>query len=188
MNYKQKNLCGRIAQFLFIAGMCMGVGTSALSADNIITPLSVIDAVGDEIAVWVVDTTAGDSNVWSANRPSAGTWSTPVKISGSEFQVNGAKLIASADGSSVVAAWVFVNTDLGIFSLAASQFSTNTGTWTTPAVISTTGQDVAQDFNIAINSNGQVILLWDATLVSTGVGQLWLSSLSVGSWTSAQVS
>ena len=173
MNYLKKRFYGYLLQMLSIGGLCLAA--SSLFGDQIRHPHLVVDTAGNQITIW------------ASRKPVLGSWSTPVIISDTGTAEPGNPQLIVGPAGSVTAVWTFVNVTEGIYSLAASTYTAALG-WSTPTVLSTTNDDVVQDFELGINGLGKVVLIWGSYSVDTGNSHLWNSALNAGSWTTTQVS
>ena len=185
MSYLNKRFCAYCVQIFLIGGICLG--TSSLFSDQIRNPHLVVDTSGNQIAVWEVTASSGDSHIYASRKPVLGSWSTPVIISNtSTEQATNPQIIVGPVGA-VTVVWTYINLTEGIYSLATATYNGLSG-WSSPAVLSTTNDDVIQDFELSINSLGKVVMIWGAYSVDTGNSHIWNSVLSTGSWSTTQIS
>lgn len=116
-----------------------------------------IDAAGNVIAIWR-EFDGTNTNIQSAILPKGGSWSTPVIISSAAGNnIQSYPQIAVDPAGDTVAVWEELN---GANSTIKSSMLPFDGMWSSPIDISTPTTSSSQVPQIAINSSGYVVAVW----------------------------
>lgn len=188
MKYLQKRLSATVAQWLSVMGLCIGSTLSASDAPTI--PQTGYNAHGDQVAVWEVTPNSGSVFIQASTLPLDDSWQTPVTISDTDHESTDPRLAMNTCGD-VVTAWLFIDEVAGVYAINTAMLSSVTGnTWDAPIIISTTNDNVNDDFQLRINEAGKITLIWTAYDMTSGDVHLWNSSAAIGdtSWTTTQLS
>jgi hypothetical protein len=122
-------------------------------------PVVALDDAGQSYAVWHDARPGAARGIYIASRPVGGSWTTPVKIPGSEAGNPGSPTIAAGVTDNVYVAWAsgFPDTRADI----RFAWSTDGGrTWQGPVQVNTDLQDIAGHPNLAVDPQGNVHLVW----------------------------
>lgn len=185
MKYLQKDFFIKTASLLSVVSICMGAGT--LCADDPNLPTIIVDSEGNAVTAWESDG-AESSSILSTLYPdpdNPGNWTSPISVSNGDSEpAIQPKLISTADGNAIVA-WYFANQLTGTFTVMSSTISTSSFSsgWSSQATVTPANHDV-QDFQMKINSSGEVVIFWIAYNSDTSANEAWTSTMSTfgGSW------
>ena len=136
-------------------------GTAALIEANTgdaQLPQVAIDASGNALAVWrLFDGTV--NNIW-ANRytASTGLWGTATLIETSSGNANLPRIAVDASGNALAVWYQFDGMRDNIW---ANRYTASTGLWGTATLIETNNAGVANNPQIAIDSSGNALAVWD---------------------------
>ncbi len=156
---------------------------SSLSADSIEWPQIRLDNTGNTLAVWDVATNAGSHYIDFSYKPNGGSWSEPNTISTNGIDSYYPTVVMNPSGDAV-AAWLITDPVWSITSICVSQYTQSTGTWSSPAVLSSSNELVDQNYDLRIDDAGNIVLIWKSYLISSGTNAILSSSSSIGnSWT-----
>jgi fibronectin type 3 domain-containing protein len=155
-----------------------------------------VDATGNATAVWIE---AGYDavnfvyyyDIW-ANRYSAGTWGTPVRISdtsvgGASFNAGLPQIAADSNGD-VIACWRQSEGTI-YHTMWCNRYAS--GAWGSPVQVSLAGQDVLDTIEMDVDGAGKTYLVWNQTAndgstsentwLATYTGSVWTGPLLIGS-------
>lgn len=189
MKYLQKRLSAQVAQWLSIMSLCIA-GSTLSASDSPLLPQTGANSHGDIAAVWEVDPNSGNPFIQASTLPLDGSWQTSVTISDTDHESHDPRLAINTSGDAV-AAWIFIDEVAGVYAINTSMLSSITdNTWDAPIIISTTNDNVINDFQLRINEAGKITLLWTAYDMTSGDIHLWNSTAAIGdtSWTTIQMS
>jgi hypothetical protein len=123
-----------------------------------------IDAFGNKHAIWEEDHSDGTSAVMFSTMTSSGsTWSTPITISNSSTSYAYTPSVALDANGDVLAAWL--EDVSSTTAIVASIRKASSGTWSTPATLSST-------------TNEQVFAPFQISIINTLAGVAWISYLT----------
>lgn len=189
MKYLQKRLSAQCAQWLSILSLCIG-GSTLSASDSPILPQTGYNTHGDQVAVWGVTPDSGNSFIQANTLPLDDSWQTVAIISDTDHESIEPRFAINTSGDGV-AAWLFIDEVAGVYTINTSMLSSIAdNTWATPVIISTTNDNVLNDFQLRINEAGKITLLWTAYDMTSGDIHLWGSTAAIGdtSWTTIQIS
>ncbi len=139
-------------------------------------PEVVVDSSGRAIAVWTAS--FGSSTfIQSSTSLNGSSWSTPVTISSPSTQSGAAHVVVDSTGRAV-AVWRRNN---GSNNILQSSTSVNGGSWTTPVDVSAAGIET-NNIQLAVDSSGRAIVVWDSADGSNRSRVRVSSSVSGGAW------
>lgn len=124
------------------------------------SPVVTFNSAGLAYAAWHDARSGADGGIYVASQPASGSWTTPVKIPGSDIGNAGSPTIAAGPGDELYAAWISGFPDARSDVLFA--WSADGGrTWHGPAQVNTDPQDIAGHPDVVVDSRGNVHLVWD---------------------------
>jgi hypothetical protein len=141
-------------------------------------PVQTVDAAGNALAAWTHDENAA-STIQVAARPAGGPWQAPLDLSAGGVYAVSADLAANSHGDAI-AVWSRIsNGDL----ITQAAMRPAGGAWQQAADISSPG---AQDAQVAIDEQGNVIVVWARHQIhmvvesrSLPAGGVWQSSVTL---------
>lgn len=123
-------------------------------------PAVALNSAGQAYAAWHDTRPGADRGIYAASQPAGGTWTTPVRIPGSDVGGAGSPTMAAGPDDEVYVAWVSGFPDTRSDVLFA--WSVDRGrTWHGPARVNTDLQDIAGHPDLAADSQGNAHLVWD---------------------------
>lgn len=117
-----------------------------------------VDESGDAIAVWERSNDKVLEIQAAAYHKATNTWSLPNDLSRSNLSASNPQLVINGNGDGVVA---WVNSGKNLNNIQATSYTKSIGTWSLPLVISNI-KDSAQSPKIAVDSNGNVVAVWES--------------------------
>ena len=130
---------------------------SEAGADAVIPDIAV-DSKGDATVVWQ-QAQNSEWTVQAVDRPSGGSWSSPVPLSAPAASVQTPQ-VATA-GQRVVAVWVRLDDKSKNQIVQAADRDQRTSTWGPSTSLSTPGRDAQQE-RIAVNAAGDAVAVWSS--------------------------
>ncbi|MFT3736311.1 MAG: hypothetical protein QM776_15035 [Rhodocyclaceae bacterium] len=161
-------------------GSSAAVTVSSTGDSNL--PRVGLDSAGNAIVVWAQYANARNE-IWSS-RFTAGSasWSTPQRLSAANAVADASVPDVAVDANgNAVASWYQGDGRNNHFDAWYARLNSGTGIWSAPALVSD-GVNSAFDARVAVNSNGQGMLVWeqeqgDGTTVSNGPRDIWARSI-----------
>lgn len=153
-----------ISMVIFSLCLCASA-PSQLAADPFAAnlPKIAMDSNENIYAVWEEQTT-GLNDIMFSSRAPAGNWTTPELISVNSLDST-MPLIAVNAGGDVVVIWNSVDTTLGINSVYGAILPFE-GSWTTSERVSTSSEDAQPDYQLNIDSSGNIVAIWSAFVIN----------------------
>lgn len=167
------------------------IWTSVASALPSSNPLCRMDPTGNVVAVWNALDENSNPILQASTLPfGETTWTTPVNISyalGTNITNNPPSIYSNGNGD-IVVLWQYVdNTDSQFFT-AATMLPAGESTWNT-ATVSTSGENANYgDHRLALNDNGNLVLLWTSTISGNSVIRVSTSTIGTSTTWSTPVS
>ena len=164
---------------------------SALSANIVENTIVSQDSSGNATGIWdLIDTTTNIRSIQvSTQDAGTDTWSTATTISNTDLDSYSPIISVNASGDAV-AAWLVIDPEFGIVSIAGSIFTNATGTWSTPEILSTSNENINATYSVKLNDNGNICAVWSSILISSDltVARGVLGTVSGGWGTSSDMS
>ena len=165
-----------------VCTLCTCLTLSQLSAAIFPPDYSIqMDSQGNMVALWQEVTDGSNSAIFSSNSTFGGSWSAPQQLSVGMYSE--APTLVVAPSGNAVAVWR-TRATLAPYTLYASTIDLqSSATWTAPRAVSSSGDNVSNDFEVVVNSNNQAVISWEL-LPMDGIIYASTSTLSEGtnSW------
>jgi hypothetical protein len=139
------------------------------------------NATGNAVAVWMQDSAAGVVDIWANRYINGSGWQGAELIGSGSNDMALPRVVLDANGNATVAWMSWVSSAPG--DVYATRYAVGTG-WTAPVQIES-GAGMAGYPQLAVDSNGNVIAVWEQQLA--GVSQIYASRYNGTAWSSEQV-
>ena len=164
------------------AFLLLFLGSNKVFALQSFGPQCSLDNLGNAVAVWNAIDNNGNT-ILQGSTMTGSTWSTPVNISYSistNISNNTPTLYHSTNGDAIVI-WQYVDNLSSNFYIAASILPVGSTSWNTASVSLNSENANYGDQRLAMNSLGNLMLMWTSTINNDA--QIRVATSSIGSST-----